>query len=643
MSSPACHLRARLLLICCVGLQLPACAARADLRADFGEALAQAERGQAVAPRAALRRYVLYPYLEAAQLRARLPQADAALDQEMAAYYTRQAHLPVARQLHEDWLRSLATRGRWAELLLHAPHDGLPPDLACHHLNARIQTGGDEGLADAALQVWMTGQQLPDSCIAPFDWLREQGALTPERLAARIQLALAADSGELADFLLRQLPESGATALRWHRRLQTAPQASLEQLRQKPRTDVEFAAIEDGWFRLARRQPQAAERALDAFIRARRLAAPEAARLRELTGLGLAWSRLPGASAQFRAAGPASTDERVHEWRVRSALWGGEWAQALQWLDALPPALADSARWRYWRARTLEARGQREDATRLYTELSHANNSYAALASWRLGRPAQPVSVPAPAAVPALQRSLDRLPGLVRAVELHALGRAEWLNQEWALVLNALPPEQLPQLARWAMARHWRLHGVLAASRAAIYDDYPLLYPRPFEREVRAAAEPTGVRDDLIYAVLRQESLYDPRAVSPANARGLMQLLPATAERTARRWKLPVPDLEALFEPETNIRLGAAYLRDMTDRFGDQPLLTLAAYNAGPNAAARWLPDAPMDADIWMENIPYNETRDYVQRILWHIAVFGFVERGEPQDLGEFLRPVARP
>jgi soluble lytic murein transglycosylase len=160
---------------------------------------------------------------------------------------------------------------------------------------------------------------------------------------------------------------------------------------------------------------------------------------------------------------------------------------------------------------------------------------------------------------------------------------------------------------------------------------------------VRAAAVQSRVRDDFIYAVMRQESLFDPRAVSPADARGLMQLLPATAERTARRWKLPVPDLDGLFEPETNIRLGAAYLRDMTERFGDQPLLTLAAYNAGPNAAARWLPDAPMDPDVWMENIPYNETRDYVQRILWHIAVFGFVEQGEPQDLGEFLRPVARP
>ncbi|MFP5357560.1 MAG: transglycosylase SLT domain-containing protein [Gammaproteobacteria bacterium] len=633
----------RLFLLCCLVLPVSACAARADLRAEFGEALAQAERGEPVQAHAALRRYVLYPYLEAVQLSARLPQADAALDRDMAAYHTRHAHLPVARQLHQDWLRSLAARGQWAALLEHAAPEGLPVDLVCHQLNARAQAGGDEGLVEAALQVWMTGALLPESCVAPFDWLQAQGALTPERLAARIELALVADSGELADFLLRQLPQSEGAALRWHRRLQTAPQDSLEQLRRQPRTPVDFAAIEDGWFRLARRQPQAAAEQLDAFIRARKLADEPAARLRELTGLGLAWSRLPGAVRQFRAAGLATRDERVHEWRVRSALWHGEWTQALQWIEALPPALADSARWRYWRARALEALEQREEAQRLYAELSHANNAYAALASWRLGQPARPVPAPAPAPVPALQRSLDRLPGLVRGIELHALGRAEWLNQEWAVVLNALPPEQLPQLAHWAMARGWRLHGVLAASRAAIYDDYALLYPRPYDAQVRAAAVQSRVRDDFIYAVMRQESLFDPRAVSPANARGLMQLLPATAERTARRWKLPVPDLDALFEPETNIRLGAAYLRDMTERFGDQPLLTLAAYNAGPNAAARWLPDAPMDPDVWMENIPYNETRDYVQRILWHIAVFGFVEQGEPQDLGEFLRPVARP
>jgi soluble lytic murein transglycosylase len=119
-----------------------------------------------------------------------------------------------------------------------------------------------------------------------------------------------------------------------------------------------------------------------------------------------------------------------------------------------------------------------------------------------------------------------------------------------------------------------------------------------------------------------------------------MQNMPDTARRTAKAWKQPRPSPDSLFDPDVAIVLGAAHLSELIDRFGGQTVVALAAYNAGPNAAARWIPSQPVDADVWIENIPYNETRTYVQRIVWHNLVFNWLKSGEPQKADGWLVPV---
>jgi soluble lytic murein transglycosylase len=174
-----------------------------------------------------------------------------------------------------------------------------------------------------------------------------------------------------------------------------------------------------------------------------------------------------------------------------------------------------------------------------------------------------------------------------------------------------------------------------------VFNDYVLLYPRPFDREVDKAAKLVDLPRELIYGVMRQESLYRADAVSSAGARGLLQLLLETARRTAKVWDRPRPTAEGLLDPSVNITLGAAHLRDLVDRFRGQTIVALAGYNAGPNAAKRWLPSEAIESDVWIENIPYNETRNYVQRILWHTVVFRWLESGEPQQTDRWLARVA--
>jgi len=192
--------------------------------------------------------------------------------------------------------------------------------------------------------------------------------------------------------------------------------------------------------------------------------------------------------------------------------------------------------------------------------------------------------------------------------------------------------------ARWG----WYAESIAMLAQAGEWDDVPLRYPRPYPDAVAMASELAGVPADWILGVMRQESLYRKDAVSRADARGLMQMLPPTAAAVARRWHLPSPRNDDLFDPSVAVPLGAAYLRELLNRHAGQLDVSLAAYNAGASAVARWLPPKPMDADVWIENIPYTETRAYVQHIFEHIVAFAHVSGAEPPHL-DALMPAVEP
>jgi soluble lytic murein transglycosylase len=613
------------------------------VRGEFASMLQAAELGAtaADADSADLRSYLIYPYLQAARLRAQLKLAPAPPDEAIAAFLDTHGDAPWTRDLRKAWLGDLADRAIWPRFLAYYLEPRADASLRCHRLNAMIGSTPDIQLRESALAVWRTGAELPESCAAVFDWLRQQGVLTPGEIALRASLALENNKPAVAKMLLPQLPPERAAPLRQWIDLLEVPSRHLEAA---VRAGAEPEVIAAGFARLAKQSTDAAAEMLPKLEAACgqpcSLRSPATiAELRRDLALNLSWSRKPETVAAFRQVDESALDERAQEWRVRAALWAGDWAQALQWLGAQPPALAAQPRWRYWRARALEASGRRDEARALYEVLTVENGYYPLMASERLGRGMTPVAVARPAD-PARRRQLATLPGLQRAAELVRVDRKNWAQTEWNEATAGLDPASLLEAARLASEWGWHLMAVGTASRADVYDDFALLYPRPFQDEVKKGARFAGVPPEWIYAVMRQESLYDPRARSSANALGLLQLLPTTAKAVAKRWSLPTPQGDALFDPATNITLGAAYLREQWERFSQHFILVLGAYNAGPNAVRRWLPPTAMEADVWIENIPYNETRSYIQRILWHSTVFGWEASGQAQRATRFLAPV---
>jgi soluble lytic murein transglycosylase len=336
-------------------------------------------------------------------------------------------------------------------------------------------------------------------------------------------------------------------------------------------------------------------------------------------------------------------DDTALEWWVRAALWSGDWNQAAQAIESLSEPRRQSARWRYWAARTAEQLGDTDEARRSYESLLADDNYYSGMAAARLKRAATPHARTLPADSQALA-TLERVPAFERARELFLCGMRQQATAEWQFGYDSLSGEERSQSIRLAASWGWFDRAIIAATAQSVFSDYALLYPRPFSDEVSNAARRAGLPPEIVYSVVRQESLYRTGAVSTAGAMGLMQLLPDTARRTALLWKLPSPRRADLFDPSVNTSLGAAYLRSLLDQFEGQLPVALAGYNAGPNAAQRWLPPHPLDADVWIENIPYNETREYVQRVLWQRLVFSWLgEGGRAQQTDSWITSIRMP
>lgn len=614
------------------------------LRVEFRSALKTVEGGGEAAESPGLRNYILYPYLQAARLRQALKtRPGEALDAEIAGWLRANSALPAARALQRDWLGNLAQRQQWTTLLANSEPTASDDALRCHRYSAWLQTGGiEDSLRDEILGAWMTGQQLPQACVPPFQWLQQRGALTPERLEQRARLALEAGNTDLAEWLLRGVPAERAAPLKHWSRLLREPRPAIEALIASPEAKVEWAPLEAAWAKLARGKPDEIAPLLPKMIERRRIDARQIAELRRDLAMGYALDRRPEALSLYKLVPDDVLDDKGHEWRVRAALWQSQWELAAQWLHAMPPAQSAEPRWAYWRARTLEYMGRRAQAEPMFAVLMQENGYYGVLAAWRLQKKLVPQSQKLVEDT-GIQQQLMAKPEMQRARELYLIERTDLANPEWRLALQGADELTRVQAARLASAWGWHIQSVGMLNQMNLTKDLTLLYPQAFTKEIEAGAKFAGIPGPWIYGVMRQESLFLPTAVSRSQALGLLQLLMPTAQQVARKWKQPAPTRESLFDPAINVPLGAAYLRDQTDRFGGRFILTLGAYNAGPNAVARWLPSEFKDADVWIENVPYNETRGYIQKIIWHITADAWLSTGQPQDASNLLLPVSAP
>ena len=570
-----------------------------------------------------LKGHLLESYVEYWQLRLNLDDAD---PERVRSFLTRREGGPLADRLRGEWLKSLAKRGQWTLFAAEYPRRaGDDTELGCYAMQWERIRDGDAAL-DLARPLWFSGQEQPESCQTLFAALLTLGKLTSQDVWTRFRQAHEAGSFRLAVRLLDLLPADERPAQRDVSRVERNPTQALGKgdFRWSSRSGRELAL-----YALDRAARTDAASAHDAWTLWRsRVSNPERSYGNLLVAYNAARQLLPSANAWYREAEGASQDEQQQVWRVRAALRSLAWDDVARAIDAMPEARALDPAWRYWKARALSVAGKGEDATRLYGSLATEHHFYGFLAAEALGAAVMPVSEPLPADASALA-AFGARDDVQRVIRLTALDLRPEAQREWLYIVRALDDDSLLLAAE--VARRNRLYdrSINTAERTQRRHDFSLRYPTPYRTEISAAAREYQIDEAWAFGLARQESRFVADIMSSAGAVGLMQLMPATARWVARQIGQTDYRVSSLDQPELNAQMGNFYLRHVLDRLDGMPVLATAAYNAGPGRAQAWRGTAPMEGAIYAETIPFNETRDYVKKVLAN-AMFYQAQLGLP-------------
>ncbi|HEX2486434.1 MAG TPA: lytic transglycosylase domain-containing protein [Myxococcota bacterium] len=527
------------------------------------------------------------------------------------------------------------------------------------------ELGDARDAAGAARDAWIAAPTSPDASAAEalLERLEAQGA-APARSAADWSrrgdalLAAGAHDAALAAYaraLALAPPPAVASALRRQQAF------TLFRARRYPEARAAFEALGDdpeSRFYAARATARAGEpaAAIEVFeaLGAGRSPFAAQARLLAATLLDDVPETTERAAAHYRAVAADADDpaqRREAHWRLAWLRYrAGRYPEARDELARQASEEEDpieALRPRYWALRARERAGEAGNPAlaQAYTELGreYPLAYYGWRASLRARRAAEPAA--GPAASPASAASTaaaaagpaSALPA-VGLARVEALVEADLADEADAELARLAAPdladgdrERLGALAA-SVGNFERASAIAGAGRAEILARGPvtgregiwrLAWPRAFEADVRRAAAAAGIRPELAWSIMREESAFKPDAISPVGARGLLQLMPETAARVAPDLGLAPPAPEALYEPELNVRLGTALLADLVREFDGRVPLAIGGYNAGAAAVERWLAEAPaLVEDEWIESIPYDETRAYVRRVLRSLRAY---------------------
>lgn len=610
-----------------------------DLRAAFKQAYERVSAGEAqAADYPQLQSYLLFPYLQAAEWSRILSRGSGAdYDDAIRVFLAAHRDEPFSLRLRGQWLERLAERGAWQDFLAHLPQ-AQDEKTRCRAALGRIRLKHPDALG-SALALWRYGSLRDKTCIPVFDWLQSSGQLSQARIAERVALAREAGESKLVSFLLGKL-EDGADRRQGERWLAgyRSPERFVRDYIHGRRGGASAETAVQIYKRLVRLDPEAGAALYDDFVHKANLKAQVRNELAAWIGYRKILNRQAGATDWYRRAGSAALSELQQQWRLRSAIRVQDWSTVNEWTAELSEVERETARWRYWRARALEALGK-EEAKGLYASLAKERSLYGFMSADRIGQDYHLVDRPM-AAVAEIHAALLQRPEVQRAAALYALDMQPQAREEWKHLLESTTDAEKQQAALLALEWGWHSQAALSMGRARYWDEMATRFPVVYADQVQSAARREAIPAAWIYGIMRSESLFVEDTRSYAGAIGLMQLMPGTGQLVARkigwRWR----GSSGLKDPDYNIRLGSHYLRMMLDRFDQHIVPATAAYNAGPTNARRWLDEAPMAADVWIETVPFTATHHYLLHVLEYTVVYGWRLTGKPPSLKKLLVPV---
>lgn len=574
--------------------------------------------------------YMLASYVDYYRLKPRLRDATV---EEVREVLRRHEGTAVAEQLRGEWLLELGRRRDFATFEREAGPlaQGGSLQVRCYVLLARAIRG--EQVGNEARALLQSPPNYGEACAALAAQLYQSKQFSDDDLYWQLRLAGEANATGPARRIALLLGASDTRAA------QAVDVPAVAMARGIGKTRAERAIYLVAVGRMARTSLKLATVALEK--NSPKLSAQERATgwasIAHAASIGLS----PDAFSYWqRANGVPLTNEQL-QWKTRIALRRGDWKTVRATIEAMPQALRSESAWVYWLARADKHDGRSQEANAGFERIASQHHFYGQLALDDLGR--QVVAPPPVRPVGAEELAqAGANPSLQRALKFYALNLRPEGNREWNWGLRGMSDRQL--LAAGELARRNDLldRTVETSLRTRSEIDYTQRFPAPHFEVLHPTAQGLGLDKAWVYGLIRQESRFITDARSGVGASGLMQVMPATGKWVAAKIGMDDFAHSMLNDLRTNITLGANYMNMVLENFDGDEILATAAYNAGPGRSRTWRGrlDAPMEGAIFVESIPFSETRNYVRNVLANATNYAAVFENKPQSIRTRLKPV---
>ncbi|HEY5702918.1 MAG TPA: transglycosylase SLT domain-containing protein [Gammaproteobacteria bacterium] len=564
-----------------------------------------------------LQDYPLYPYLRYNYLTANLSKTGKS---EIEKFLSEQSDFPSIELLRQRWLKYLAATKQWETFVKnYIPQNN--DKLRCYYLLALMNSKDNVSLLDETRKVWLSGTSLPSQCDSAFELLYKSALMNDDLVWERFALAVKKNNFRLANYLAEQL----STEYRGLANIWIAIRKDPAKLSAKPGyadNSKTRQIIIDGLIRLSRYNINASITRWALLEKQYNFTPEEENEVDRKLAILAALKEHPSATMLLDNIPRYYADETIFHWRLVTALKNSDWEKLKEWTTGVPVTDTVKYRWYYWHARALEKTGEHEQASRVYGLIANDRDYYGFMAADRLGSVYNMRHAATPEH-PELHQAVLALPAIQRAYELDAIGERYESREEWLHALTYLEPEQKKIAACLASEWGWHDLAIITLASAGAYDYLDMRFPLPYRDLIYENAKQYQLDTGWVYSLVRSESAFVEDIKSPTGALGLMQLMPRTAQETARKLGVSNFRTRHLLSAEKNVILGSKYLRQMLDKYKGNMVLATAAYNAGPNRVDKWLSKSGCsEPDIWIEQIPFTETRKYVSRIMFYASIY---------------------
>lgn len=586
----------------------------------------QLNRVEALYPQ--LKQHELAPYVESWMLKPQLTTDSP----DIRAFLQKYEGERPAELLRADWIRAQAKQGNWT-LVAQQGTLMLQPEQDVQCLTLLPRFNNNDALAkDQGRALWVTGVDSPDACQSLFDAMWAASDLKADQGWLRARRQVAMNKLNMARQTLAVMRVSGNDAAGGIDALLGKPVIYLERVG-TPTTDTQKELVTLALVRMARNEPVSAVSALKRYGGG--LDKVQQEYVWGIIGWQLGIQQNPEALDAVKKSGTVLLPDDAMAWRVRVALRAQDWALVRKDIESMPEPMINAPEWVYWLGRALKAQGRDGAAEEQFKRIAGQPNFYGVLATEELGGRVKLPTQAAPISADEI-RSVERQPGIRRALAMYRLDLRPEGVKEWSWALRGMNDRQLLAAAEIAHRNQIIDRSISAADRTKEEHNYKLRFPTPHADKIMTHSDRQNIDKAWVYGLMRQESRFVTNAKSSVGAAGLMQVMPATGKWVANKIgiKLGPGDLH---DPDTNVMLGTTYMRLVLESLDNHPVLASAAYNAGPGRARKWRDVKPLEGAVYAETIPFSETRDYVKKVMSNAVYYQTVMTGNTPSLKVML------